>query len=431
MIIWLLAGFYALMLYRPREIWDFFAVHQIGEFEVVQAYMILVGIVWWFGLISEGKRPLGNIFTLGLFLVMLSMTASVLNSPYTNIFTNRPYYMWIGFTIFYIFLMTSVKTERDLKIVVTGLIIAFFLFMGDSFRHFLLGTAVRRGIGFEAGIMGFAGQNANAVGMIAALALPFVIPMLALCKKFWHYLFVLGYALLALRVLMLTGSRTSFVMVVALLFFVAAFSRNRLKLLPLLLVVGMVGWVVIPNDIRNRYRTIWQEDVEEMSAAHVRIAQGTDRGLGRAINLENWSNYPIFGVGPGRCGVARGLPDQARYRAHSLYSQITGERGTVGTLAFLFLLLCFCINHHNIWKNYKYLQEKKLAQEGRYCWCVSVGVMYAILLLLIQGVAEDNGHSEFWLWLGAFQALAAMFMQEKVADAKQGKLVPEMPSMKG
>ena len=209
-------------------------------------------------------------------------------------------------------------------------------------------------------------------------------------------------------------------MVVALAFFMALFSRYRFRLLPIMLVVGMVGWTVMPEDLRVRYQTIWDRSIDEQAN------QNLDGRLeGFYGGLETWSNYPLSGAGPEQYGRVMGHG----MRAHNLYGEVAGELGTFGILAFLFLLSCFGINHYNIWQNYKYLQEKKLEKEGRYCWWVSIGIMYAILMALMQGLGLHNAYWFYWFWFGGFQALTAMIMQEKVLDAMRGKLRPSLPEM--
>ena len=48
-------------------------------------------------------------------------------------------------------------------------------------------------------------------------------------------------------------------------------------------------------------------------------------------------------------------------------------------------------------------------------------------MVLVQGLSIHNALWFYWVWFGAFQALAAMIMQEKVTAAIQGKLVPSLP----
>ena len=422
MINWLLVGYMWLIVHRPHEIWNFLA-----GYRVVQMYMIVLIAVWLFSLVSSEKRPLGNVFTLALASYILAIAAATLFSPFTNIFEDGPLHTWLRYSVFFVILMTSVKTERDLKIIVTGFAIVTFLYMVDSYRGYMRGIAHYSGGAWRLVGRSNTFGDPNEYGTFIVCALPFVIPLLVLCRKYWHYLFILGYILLSLRSVMLTGSRGAFIMVIALGITLILFSRHRFKLLPIVLIAGMIGWTVMPDDLRNRYRTLWMDDVAELSIDDVRRAEANIEGRTEGFwgGLELWGDYPLFGVGPGQFGTARGHG----YRTHNLVGEVTGELGTFGVLTFLFLLACFGINHYNIWKNYKYLQEKNLEKEGRYCWWVSIGVMYAIFMALVQGFSLHNAFWFYWVWFGAFQALAATLMQEKVLDAMQGKLRPSLPEI--
>jgi hypothetical protein len=47
-------------------------------------------------------------------------------------------------------------------------------------------------------------------------------------------------------------------------------------------------------------------------------------------------------------------------------------------------------------------------------------------MVLLQGIGLHNAYRFPWVWFGAFQALAAMIMQEKVDAVIRGKLLPKI-----
>ena len=412
MLNWILVGYMWLYVHRPFEIWSIFR----GRVELMYA---IVMIIAWIASASE-KRSLGNIFTLALFMYTFAIAVATLLSPYTNVFENGDLYEWLKYVLFYVILVTSVKNEKDLKFFVTGFIVACFLFIGHSYREFCAGR-----ITYAAGAprlvgVGVTFSEFNDYGTMIVCMLPLVFPLLTLCKKNWHYLFVLGYTLLTLRSVMLTGSRTAFIMMVTLMVLPVLFSRHRFKLIPIMLIVAPTAWMVMPDSLQNRYRTIWDPTINEQANSNMR-----GRTVGFYDGMLNWANNPLFGVGPGQHGAAIG----SRFQAHNLPGQVAGETGTLGVVTFLLMLSCFGINHLNIWKNYKYLQEKRLGNEGLYCWRVSIAVSYAVIMVLFQGLGLHNAYRFPWVWFGAFQALATMIMQEKVDAAIKGKLRPRLPEL--
>jgi len=417
MMIWLLVGYMWLFVHRPFEEWQILATIRLER-----SYMMCVILAWIISLLTEPdkKRPLGNIFTPAVFLYTFAIAVATLLSPYTDVLSNDDFIDWLKYLVFFVILMTSVKTEKDLKIITTGFIVACFLFMAHSYWEFLNGR-VLYAVGTPRLVgVGVTFSEFNDYGTLIVCLLPMIFPLVTLCKKYWHYLFILGYVLLTLRSVMLTGSRTAFIMAVGLLILPILFSRHRFKLIPIMLIVAPIGWFVMPESLQNRYRTIWDQDINEEATASL---QG--RSAGFYGGLANWTTSPLFGVGPGMHGRALGQSHQA----HNLAGQVAGETGTLGIVTFLCMLSCFGINHYSIWKNYKYLQEKKLGKEGLYCWRVSVAVMYAFMMLMLQGLGLHTAYRFPWIWLGAFQALAAMLMQEKADAAIQGKLLPRLPEM--
>ena len=418
MIVWLLAGYIWLFVHRPQEWFSLFAAGR-----VVLLYMICVTLVWLLGWMSnqDNKRPLGNIFTLAVLFYTLAITVAALFSPYMNILENDDWWAWLRYVLIFVIMMTSIKTERDLKIVVTTFIVAFFLWMAHSYRGYLQGNAFYSAGAYRIRPVGTTFTNANDYGTMIVCALPLLVPLVTLCKRYWHYLFVLGYILLALRSVLLTGSRGSLVMLATLAILPVLFSRHRFKLIPIICIAFQVGWFAMTDEMQNRYRTLWDSSISEEANKNL---QG--RADGFYGGWTNWSNYPIFGVGPGQHGPALGQ----NLRSHNLIGEVVGEMGTVGAFTFLFMLSCFGLNHYNIWKNYKYLQEKNLGKEGLYCWRVSLAIVYAVIMLQLQGLSLHTAYWYHWLWFGAFQALAVQIMQEKVNDATQGKLLPSQRTTK-
>jgi hypothetical protein len=414
MLNWLLVGYMWLFVHRPFEVWTW-----LGAFRLERVYMLCLIAVWLAG--GAEKRQLGNIFTPAVFFFTFALTVSAMFGTYA-VFFFFFYQDWLKYIVFYVILMTSVKTEKDLKIIVSGFIIVCFLFIGHSYREFLAGrTMFAAGSNRLVGV-GVTFSEFNDYGTTLLCMLPLIMPLVTLCKKTWHYLFVLGYVLLTCWSVILTGSRGAFIMMVALLILPVLISRHRFILIPVMLVAAMVGWTVMPESMQDRYRTIWDPTISEQANANMR-----GRTQGFYNGLDNWMNNPLFGVGPGQHGVplgaisGNGMPVQA----HNLGGQVAGETGTLGVIAFLLMLSCFGINHISIWQNYKFLQEKNLGKEGLYLWRVSVAVMCAIFMVLLQGASLHNGWRFQWVWFGAFQALAVMMMQEKVDAVIKGKLLPK------
>jgi hypothetical protein len=333
------------------------------------------------------------------------MTLATLMSPYTTILNSGAYQDWMKYVVFYLLVITSVRKESDLRILITAFIVCFFIYMLHSYREYLCGRYVfvmgtKRLIGVDSTL-----NDPNGFGASMVICLPFLLPLVTLFKKRWHYFFMIGYILLSVRCIQLTGSRSAFLGLGVLLFSTAAVSKHRMKLLPIMCLLSIAIWFTLTDNLRDRYRTLVDSSVNESAN---QSAQGRVHGF--YMGWKNWETSPIWGVGPDCHGLATG----EGFLAHSLYGQIPGELGTLGITAMLALICCFLLNHFQILQHYKYLQRKGLGKEGLFCLRISTAIVSAILLLLFFGAGGHNGYRFHWIWFAAFQALAFSCLNEKV-----------------
>ncbi|MDR2704960.1 MAG: O-antigen ligase family protein [Planctomycetaceae bacterium] len=396
-MIWLIAGYMWLFLHRPFEIWPW-----MGTLRVERVSMIFILITW---LTVSEKQLTENKINIAVILFVLSMTLATLMSPYTNIFDSGGYQNWMKYLVFYLLVMTSVKKESDLKILIVAFVVCFFIYMLHSYREYLCGRytfvmGTKRLIGVDSTM-----NDPNGFGASMVICLPFLLPLVTLFKKKWHYFFMIGYVLVSIRCIQLTGSRSAFLGLGVLLFSSALVSRHRLKLVPIMLLLGALLWLTLTDNLRDRYRTIFDSSVNESAN---QSAQGRLHGF--YMGWSNWEKSPIWGVGPDCHGLATG----EGFLSHCLYGQIPGELGTLGITAMAFLVFCFFLNHFQMMQNYNYLQRKGMGKEGLFCLRLSTAIVSAILLLLFFGAGGHNGYRFHWIWFAAFQALALFCINEKV-----------------
>jgi hypothetical protein len=394
-----------LFLHRPFEVW-----YWMGTLHIERVYMLIVLTAW---LALASKQLLTNRMNIAVGLWAFAMLFSTMMSPYTNIFDNVSFQSWMRYLVFYGLVMTSIKSERDLKIVVTGMVICFFIYMLHSYREFLNGKYVYamgtvRMIGVDS-TMG----SPNSFGASIVIFLLMLIPLIKLAKNKWHWLFVASYFLLSLRCVQLTGSRSSFVALGLLLAGMALLSKHRLMLIPTAVIFSPFLWVVLPENLKNRYRTLWDSSINESANA-----SAAGRLAGFWDGLTNWQSSPIWGVGPDCHGTAIGHG----YLSHFLYGQIPGELGTIGVVAFLMLLCCYAANHLEILHCYNFLKKKGYGKECEYCYAVSLATVGSVGMLLFLGLSGHNGYRFTWIWIAAFQAVALSILQTKMTNIQQKEL---------
>lgn len=373
----------------------------MGTFRVERVYMIITLIAW---LTIAQKQLTENKINFAVVLFALAMTVSTVMSPYTNPFDSAVYQNWLKYLVFYVLVMTSVKSEKDLKILVTAYLLVFFIYMLHSYREFLNGRydwamGTKRMIGVDSTM-----SNPNAFGASIVIMLPMLLPFLALIKKKWMYLFILGYFLLSVRCVQLTGSRSSLVTLFLCLGVAALISKKRFTYIPAMALGAVVLWASMSDNLKERYLSLIDPTINESANES---AEGRLNGF--LEGLENWSSSPIWGVGPDCHGIAQGTG----FLSHFLYGQIPGELGSLGVFAFLALLGCFFLNHFEIARNYAYLKQHGQEKEGLYCYRVSLAIIASVFLMLFFGLSGHNGYRYTWIWIAAYQGVACSILQEK------------------
>jgi len=422
MVVWLLVYFMFVSTVRPVHRWPeldripLFDMYQLTQLLFIFLMLRLMSRWLWH---SQVKIFRGNILLLAMCLFAIVIASSQVISHFVVLFGQPGVNVWFRFMVFLVLFVSSVHTERELKITVIATIIFCFLVFILDYWSFLQGnvhvgsTTMKERLG---SIGPRHGTNTYAAWVLAQL--PLIGPLIALCKRYWHYLFVLGYVLLTIRVITLTGSRTGLIGLGGLLVLFLLFSRYRFYWLPIVFLALPVGWATMSVEQQTRYSTIWDSNI---SGGEYASTERRKEDFMRGFKL--MLQYP-FGTGAGSGQeMAGGTENQ-----HSLFGQVAGELGIVGFLTFLFMLSCYGINHYNIWRNYKYLQEKNLGKEGLFCWRVSLAMLFGVAAMLLSGLGMGNCYFSTWIYLAAFQIVVVQLMQEKVAAAMQGKLLPGLPT---
>lgn len=382
----------------------------MGDLRIERVYMIVIMVAWF---TAAEKQLTENKVNFAIALFAIAMTVSVIMSPYTNPMDSVIYQTWMKYVVFYVLVMTSVRTERDLKLLVVAFVVVFFIYMLHSYREYNNGRydwamGTRRMIGVDVTM-----SNPNGFGNSIVIMLPMILPVMGLIKKKWMFLFPIAYFLLSARCVQLTGSRSSLMILGLCVIIGAVLSKKRMTYLPLLALGAVVMWATMTDNLRDRYRSIFDSSVNESA---------NESALGRLHGflegLENWEESPIWGVGPDCHGYAQGTG----FLSHCLYGQIPGELGTLGVVAFLMLLGCYFMNHFTIWSDCKYLQRYGLESEGRFYLMVSQGIVASVIMMLFFGIAGHNGYRYTWVWLAAFQAVSCLLLHQKVDTVRKMNL---------
>ncbi len=381
---WLLIGYMFLFIDRPFEVWPW-----LGDLHVERVYMLIMLAVW---LVVPGKRILPNLQQLAYGAFALAVALCWIASPWNE--QGQPVVEdWLKILVFYGLLVTTIHDERKLKILVIGFITVMGLYLLHSFREYLGGRhTFRMGITRMIGVDRTLGDP-NSFGASIVYVLPF-IPAL------WRTgiggrpakLALLGFAGLCMLCILLTGSRSSFLgMSVWGLLLILRVRRAWLWAIVAACFSPLV-FLALPESLQTRFETIVNPDVGPESAK----TSGEGRIEGFFTGLELWTQNPLTGVGPGAWRPAT----KSSIESHNLYGQLLGEMGTIGFVAFAFLIATFMLNLRRMrtWSarepNSDFLRN------------LTSAIGTSVFLLLLMGCFGHNLFRFTWLWYGGFLIIA-------------------------
>ncbi len=395
-MIYLLIGYMWLFLHRPFEVWPW-----IGELHVERVYMIFT-LAWW--MLFADKRWDRDRFTFGFLLLAIAMLASAATSPFTNVMdvlTGN----WVKIAIFYLLLITSVRTEKDLRVIVTAFVVCFGLYMLHSFREYLCGRYVwRMGTARMIGVdRSFNDPNTFGNSVVYALAMAW--PAWTLISRKWHRWAWFGFVGLAVICILLTGSRSSFVAIVLLSMIAVALTKYRRIAFVCLLIATPIIWLSLSQNLKDRYMTII--DPSRGPASAQVSAEG--RMLGFTGGMKLWRENPVLGVGPGAYGPALFHIRGHNAQAHNLYGQVMGELGSVGVIALVAILLACSLNMLEAWHIGRAIPELK----GSFLYQTCLAVFVTWIMLLLLGWGGHNLYRYTWLWYGAFSGAALHLLRQR------------------
>ena len=167
-IIWLLGGYMWLSIHRPFEVWPW-----LGDLHIERMYMI-VTILYW--AIAVDKHWIQNRLNAAFLCFTVVLVFSWLASPYHDQGTTMVE-GWFKMTVFYVLVVTSVRHERDLKLLMILFLGAMSLYVAHSFREYLCGRhEYRMGVKRMIGV-GVAGSDPNSFGMTVLYSIPLIWPL--------------------------------------------------------------------------------------------------------------------------------------------------------------------------------------------------------------------------------------------------------------
>jgi len=394
-MIWLLCCYVGMYIYRPWEVFP-----ALGAIQAERIYM--VGVIGFWAIWPEKKFRFSLVhLTQVLFALVVGISWMI--SPYRDVPTTQELVEnHLKILIFYVILVTSVRNENDLRLLLLAYVVAMTIYAGHSLREYLCGRyEYRQGFQRLVGV-DVTSQQSN----IFASQIVSALPLAAVWWRQTRSVLVRGglvgfFGLIGVCVA-LTGSRGGYVILAAFALMQACLSKHRKMALGLLIVLGIGVSLAMPDFVINRFMTLIDPSAGPANAQH--SAMG--RIVGLMAGLRVWQENLLLGAGPNSFILAAGLG----FQAHNLLGQVLAELGTAGLIAFLCILLCCVWNSFRIRRQLRSRPELKETLPYR----VLLATLVMLMLQLIYGVGAHNLYRFQWYWTAGFNVVATMCLRQRL-----------------
>lgn len=306
--------------------------------------------------------------------------------------------------VLYILMLSVCDDELDLQALAKAFVISMMIYVLHSFWQYTNGRHVyRMGIVRMIGA-DYTNNDPNTFGASVVLSFPITWAVMRHEVNKWMKRACIAYLFLGVTCIILTGSRSSLVtlLFLCILYVLSQKSKRRFQLGIILIISTLSLWSVMPENKKERMRTLWDENAGPKNAHE--SAEGRTKGY--KAGLAMFKEHPLTGIGTGRENFLRYRVDKVdgmREQAHNLAGEVLGEMGIFGVITFLGLIVCTI-------RQFRKAQSK--ATPGTFLHMFAGAGFLTVLLLIFFGIGGHNFYRPLWLWLAAFSSLAVAFSAE-------------------
>ncbi|MGC1781679.1 MAG: O-antigen ligase family protein [Acidobacteriaceae bacterium] len=307
-------------------------------------------------------------------------------------------FQFLEIVVYVLFATALLTTEARIRwFILTDVLLVDWL-GGSALWNYAHGIwQVRMHIERAIGITSSAGDP-NTMAATLLFSIPLSIALTTRTNPVWMRLVGLGSIALALVTIVDTGSRGAAAGVVFLIVLLLARRPKNLIYLPILLLLGPVVWLAIPQQYKARYETV---DNLKNDASYQNRIRSWEGGIAM------FESNPLTGVGAGNYTDANGVKfwpsdtHKVYLDAHSLYFKLIGELGLLGVITFGGYLICvFRLNLR--------LRRELADRDVSKFLKVLPGTFNIMLLqLLFAGYASHDLYRSMWFVVGAMSASIA------------------------
>ena len=301
----------------------------------------------------------------------------------------------LKFFSIYIMIICNLNSEKSLKGFFVVYIAMALLLFGEPFLLSLQG----KGFVYNNHMMRLAGvtgyfAHPNMLGITTSSNLPFLYYSMIYSNSKFGKLFFFSLFLVALRVIMLTQSRTGMVGAAAFCAFIWMKSKYKLASAIVLIFCALILWQVAPQKTKDRFLTMGKA-IEVISGGREGL-QSLEREEAQALGsmVSRWEltvrsftvfiENPIIGIGMDNFRSYSGRRWDSWFPPHNTYLQALAETGLVGTTALAMIIF---LTFRNLRDSRKILN--RLETENRFLSyagkCIT-GYYYVFLVVATFGI---------------------------------------------
>ena len=342
-------------------------------------------------------------------------------------------YRFLTVVVFIVVLYASIRNKYDLFVFFSAYLAIMWIYLAKSQYEFFVHGAAAYGMGVSRlGGISVTYGHPNALAASVVLSLPWLIFVWTQRKTFssqWRSscrkllsLLLASYAWLALSSIVLTNSRTGMAAFVLFCLMAALRFRGFIKKTGVILLTVLcllLGWGVMDQSHKNRFRTLWDESAGPENAEQ--SAEGRWRGF--LAGLEAVRRFPFFGTGPESFVSYRAMHiDGSPKQTHNLVGEVLGKTGFVGTFTFGCLVCTALLAARRLRRS----ALISVHRDASFFTDVGRGCRDNLLLLLFLGLGGHNLFRPHWLWMAAFLEIASALNRNE-SESLQINTLAAMP----
>lgn len=360
-----------------------------------------------------------------VFSIVLLFFATIIQVPFAalpvlaqNIFFERV----VKFAFLALFMVVFIRSPSALRWFIIVWMVSIFWVTQESVRGLISGNLVWQ----NQGIMRLHGAvpiyaHPNSLGGVAMGAVPFVVFLWPVWKRWWQRLAMSALLATSLTCVIYSGSRTAYVALIAFLVFWFMRSKSKGRFVAIVLIAAPIVFLAIPDQYIGRFKSITDDE-----------AQGQSREARMEILRDAWvvfSTYP-GGVGVGCFPVVRNQMFGRHQDTHNLYYEVATNLGIQGLVVFGFFIWAmmkgFLNAHHafesqirELVKSFKRQNQNPELRRARkhagdlvFLMAVANAGAGFVFVRLVLGLFGMDLYEVYW-WFGAGLVISLLEMAKK------------------